>query len=121
LSHHINAAGYIEPCPVLQFATDRVGDKSLDRIYRDSLFLKELKAEIPMETKGCILMENPGWVAGFAERHLATDTSGRGNEIGRLRVMDHVPSHCSATKIPEKSRIYRFAKKKAFFGIGAYG
>lgn len=121
LSHHINASGYIEPCPVIQFATDRVGGKPLDRIYGESLFLKELKVEIPRKTAGCIVMEDPEWLADFVERHVATDTSGRDNEINRLRSMPNVPSHGSAVKIPEKSRIYRFAKKKAFFGLGAYG
>ena len=52
LSHHINASGYIEPCPVIQFATDRVGEKPLDSIYRESAFLKELKLEIPKKNFG---------------------------------------------------------------------
>lgn len=121
LSHHINASGYIEPCPVIQFATDRVGDKPLAEIYRDSVFLDEMKKEIPKKTSGCIIMEDPQWLAGFVEKHAATDTSGRGNEAERLRKMPVVPSHGSGIPVPEKSWIYRFAKKRAFFGLGAYG
>ncbi|MGD9930947.1 MAG: radical SAM/SPASM domain-containing protein [Mangrovibacterium sp.] len=121
LSHHINASGYIEPCPVIQFATDRVGDQPLADIYRSSAFLKELKTEIPRKTSGCILMEDPKWLVDYVERHGATDTSGRGNEAARLRAMPVVCSHGSGTPIPEKNWMYRFAKKRAFFGLGAYG
>ncbi|HKJ42082.1 MAG TPA: radical SAM protein [Sunxiuqinia sp.] len=121
LSHHINASGYIEPCPVIQFATDRVGDKPLAEIYRSSAFLHELKTAIPAKTSGCILMEDPQWLVDFVERHGALDTSGRDNEVERLRAMQKVSSHGSGMPIPEKNRIYKFAKKRAFFGLGAYG
>ena len=121
LSHHINASGYIEPCPVIQFATDRVGDKPLAEIYRSSAFLNELKTAIPKKTSGCILMEDPKWLVDFTERHGATDTSGRDNEAVRLRAMENVCSHGSGRPIPEKSWVYKFAKKRAFFGLGAYG
>ena len=121
LSHHINASGYIEPCPVIQFATDRVGDKSLAEIYRSSVFLKELKTEIPKKTSGCIIMEDPQWLVDYTEKHGATDTSGRDNEAERLRAMEKVCSHGSGKPIPEKNWVYRFAKKRAFFGLGAYG
>ncbi len=121
LSHHINASGYIEPCPVIQFATDRVGDKPLHKIYKESKYLKDLKIEIPKKTSGCIIMENPEWLAEFSENYLALDTSGRGNEFERLKGMPKVPSHSSINPIPEKNWIYKFAKKRAFFGLGAYG
>lgn len=121
LSHHINASGYIEPCPVIQFATDRVGDKPLAEIYRSSAFLKELKHEIPRQTSGCIIMEDPEWLVDFVEKHGAKDTSGRGNEAERLRAMERVCSHGSGKPVPEKNWVYKFAKKRAFFGLGAYG
>lgn len=121
LSHHINAAGYVEPCPVIQFSADRVGEKPLDELYRSSTFLKSLRQEIPQKTSGCILMENPDWVVEIAEKYAAIDTSGRGNETERLRKMAPVPSHGSAAPVREKSWMYRFAKKKAFWGLGAYG
>jgi len=121
LSHHINASGYVEPCPVIQFAADKTGTQPLDELYRSSAFLKDLKQEIPQKTSGCIIMEDPSWVANFAEKYKAADTSGRGNEAERLRNMSPVASHGSGTPVPEKSWMYRFAKKKAFFGLGAYG
>jgi MoaA/NifB/PqqE/SkfB family radical SAM enzyme len=121
LSHHVNASGYIEPCPVIQFATDRVGDKPLENIYKESVFLDELKKEIPKKTSGCIIMEDPKWLVEMVEKYDATDTSGRENEAARLKNMPKVPSHGSGVPVPEKGWIYRFAKKRAFFGLGAYG
>jgi len=121
LSHHINASGFIEPCPVIQFATDNVGDKPLDKIYSESVFLNELKKEIPKKTSGCIIMEDPEWLVNMVEKYDAVDTSGRGNEVARLKAMPKVPSHSSGVPVPEKGWIYRFAKKRAFFGLGAYG
>ena len=121
LSHHINASGYIEPCPVIQFATDRVGEKPLEDIYKESVFLDALRREIPNKTSGCIVMEDPEWLVDRVEKYGALDTSGRGNEAARLRAMPKFPSHGSGVPIPEKMWIYRFAKKHAFFGLGAYG
>ncbi len=121
LSHHINASGDIEPCPVIQFATNNVSDGNLADIYKNSSFLKEFKTEIPNKTKGCIVMDDPQWLVNYTNKHSARDTSGRGNEAERLSAMQKVPSHGSIKSIPEKNRFYRFAKKRAFFGLGAYG
>jgi hypothetical protein len=121
LSHHINASGFIEPCPVIQFAKDNVSDKPLKNIYEESAFLNELKREIPKKTSGCIIMEDPNWLVDIVEKHNALDTSGRDNEAARLKAMPRVPSHGSGVPVPEKGWIYRFAKKRAFFGLGAYG
>ncbi len=121
LSHHINASGDIEPCPVIQFATNNVADAPLEDIYKNSSFLEEFKAEIPLKTEGCIVMDDPQWLTEMAEKHQAKDSSGRGNELERLRAMKKVPSHGSAKQVREKSWAYRFAKKNAFFGLGAYG
>ncbi|WP_205461943.1 radical SAM protein [Mangrovibacterium lignilyticum] len=121
LSHHINASGNIEPCPVIQFAADHVDDKALVDIYRDSAFLRDLKVELPKKTSGCIVMEDPQWLADFVEKYNAADSSGRDNEAERLRAMSRVCSHGSGKVIPEKNKLYRFAKNRAFFGLGAYG
>ncbi len=121
LSHHINASGYIEPCPVIQFASDNVSDAPLVDIYKNSEFLKGIKTEIPPKTTGCIIMDDPKWLVSYVNKNNAKDTSGRGNEAERLSSMPIVPSHGSGVPIPEKNRMYKFAKKRAFFGLGAYG
>jgi MoaA/NifB/PqqE/SkfB family radical SAM enzyme len=121
LSHHINASGDIEPCPVIQFSSHNVDDGPLRELYKKDLFLKDFRAEIPKITQGCILMDNPHWVVKQVEKHKAKDSSGRENETQRLLDANVVPSHGSAKKMREKSWAYRFAKKHAFFGLGAYG
>lgn len=121
LSHHINASGYVEPCPVIQFSTDNINDKSLKEIYGSSAFLKNFKTEVLVKTNGCVLMEDPAWLIEFIERNNAMDTSGRDNEVERLRSMKCVSSHATGIPIPERKGAYKFAKKFAFFGFGAYG
>lgn len=121
LSHHINAAGFVEPCPIIQFAAENLADKPLDRLYAESGFLSDFRNQIQQKTKGCVVMEDPKWLADFVERHQAQNTSGRPNELRQLRLAPETFSHGSCEVIPEKSRIYRFAKRRAFFGLGAYG
>lgn len=121
LSHHINASGFVEPCPIIQFAAENVDDKPLDRLYAESTFLSDFRTQIQQKTKGCVVMEDPQWLAGFVTKHNAHNTSGRKSELERLRLAPETFSHGSCEVIPEKSRIYRFAKRRAFFGLGAYG
>ena len=121
LSHHINPNGNIEPCPVIQFSCDNIRDGNLKDVYEQSGFLKEFKSEVNKQTKGCILMENPGWLAKFALDHQAVNTSNRPEMSEQLINGCMICSHGSCPEIPEKSWIYRIAKKKAFFGLGAYG
>ena len=66
-------------------------------------------------------MEDPNWLQKFAAKHNAANTSNRSNLETQLATASVVPSHGSCPKIPEKSRWYRIAKKRAFFGLGAYG
>jgi len=121
LSHHINPNGDIEPCPVIQFSCDNVGKGDLKAVYEESDFLKEFKSEVNHLTRGCILMENPEWLVKFAEGHQAKNTSNRPDLTEQLAHGCVVCSHGSCPKIPEKNWIYRMAKKRAFFGLGAYG
>jgi len=121
LSHHINPAGFIEPCPVVQFACENIKNGNLAETYENSAFLKDFKEKVAAKTRGCVLMEDPQWLAGFAQRHSALNTSNRENQLQQLSGSPVFCSHGSCPKIPEKSRIYRFFKKYAFFGLGAYG
>ena len=121
LSHHINPSGHIEPCPVIQYSCGTVGDENLKTTYEGSDFLRCLKAGIHAQTNGCIVMENPSWLALLATEHHATNTSGRREMDEQLRTGHVVCSHGGCPVIPETSRLYRFAKRRAFFGLGAYG
>ena len=121
LSHHINASGFVEPCPIIQFATDHIDEKPLAELYAQSNYLADFRTEIQNKTNGCILMEDPQWLAGFVKKHKALNTSGRRGEAERLAKAPVICSHGSCEVIREKSWIYRFAKRRAFFGLGAYG
>lgn len=121
LSHHINPSGDIEPCPVIQVAAENISDGRLDEVYEKSELLKAFREEIHVKTKGCVLMEDPAWIRNFAIEHDARNTSNRPGYLDQLASSPVVASHGSCPVIPEKSLIYRIAKKKAFFGLGAYG
>ena len=121
LSHHINPSGYIEPCPVLQFAVDNIKSSSVEEIYEKSTFLDSFRKEINRKTKGCIIMEDPEWLYSFMARHKVINTSNREDFLEQLKNSPSICSHGSCERIPEKNRIYRFVKNKAFFGLGSYG
>jgi len=121
LSHHINASGFVEPCPIVQFAADQIDQKPLARLYAESEFLSDFRNQIQQKTSGCVVMEDPRWLVDFVEKHEAKNTSGRMNELEHLKLAPELISHGSCDVIPEKSWIYRFAKRRAFFGLGAYG
>ncbi len=121
LSHHINPAGFIEPCPVLQMSCENISHGNLNELYENSHFLSDFRHQIYKKTKGCILMEDPQWLKRFAEKHQATNTSNRDEMWEQLAISPSVSSHGQCKVIPEKSRVYRFVKNRAFFGLGAYG
>ena len=121
LSHHINPAGNIEPCPIIQFSCDSIHSEDLNKVYEESVFLKDFKTGILNKTKGCVLMEDPAWLEQFAKDHNAKNTSNRINMPERLKAAPAICSHGSCPAIPEKHWVYRMAKKMAFFGLGAYG
>jgi len=123
ISHHINPAGDIEPCPPIQFAKDNAGDGTgFARGFDGSGFLARFRGWVSERTRGCVLLECPGELKGFLEKEQARDTTGRGSGAGELAAMrQHPDHHLPGREIPERSWCYRFAKKYWFFGFGAYG
>ncbi len=121
LSHHINASGHIEPCPVIQMARENVSDGKLKPVYENSVFLKDFRSSILQKTKGCVLMEDPVWLKDFADKHDALNTSGRPGMLAGFEKAPVVSSHGCVPRVPEKNWIYKMAKKTAFFGMGSYG
>jgi len=121
LSHHINPGGNIEPCPVIQFSRDHINGLALKEVYENSTFLKDFKVKVSAKTKGCILMEDPAWLQEFVQEHDAINTSNRPDLATQMAKAPVVFSHGSCPRIPEKNWMYRMAKKRAFFGLGAYG
>jgi MoaA/NifB/PqqE/SkfB family radical SAM enzyme len=121
LSHHINASGYIEPCPVIQLAREKIGNENIKNLYEKSALLNDFRNSILHKTKGCVLMEDPAWISQFAKKHTAVNTSNRAGMLTEFENAPCVVSHGSIPEIPEKRWVYRFAKKTAFFGMGSYG
>ena len=123
MSHHVGPGGDIEPCPPVQFARENVGDgRDLARTIGDSEFLRRFRSLCRETTQGCILLEHPERLESFLRQEKARDSSGRDRGYEELGAMTACPGHHqSGREIPEKSRVYRFAKKHWFFGFGAYG
>jgi len=123
ISHHINAHGDIELCPPIQFALDNVEDgNQLVNKIENSNFLRQLRTEIPKKTQGCILLDEPTALIEMIEGAGAYDSSKRNSALAELNKMEKLPGHdIPGKEIPEKSWMYRFAKKNWFFGFGAYG
>lgn len=121
LSHHINPSGYIEPCPVVQIAREKIGDDRVEDLYENSVFLRDFRDEIHHKTRGCVLMEDPLWLKTFSEKQNAANSSNRPGFLKDLETAPSVVSHGSCPVIPEKNLFYRIAKRTAFFGMGSYG
>ena len=67
-------------------------------------------------------MEDPALFRRFAVEEKAVDSSGRERVFDELAAMRRCPSHDLGDEaMPERSVLYRFAKKHWFFGFGAYG
>ncbi len=124
MSHHISPSGAVEFCPPLQMARDFInGDASnLVELFRDSMFLADLRKMTAETSRGCILLEDPGKMWRFLEQQGAIDTTTRGTVREEYQKMNPVPGHdMEGEEIPEQNVFYRLLKKKYFFGFGAYG
>ena len=123
IAAHISPEGYVEPCPPLQLAGDNIGDGTdvYERISR-SAFLGEFRTLSAGTTRGCIIMERPDLLNTLRQEKGAVDSSLRGTMASELARMTPAPSHhIAGSEIPETNAFYRFAKKRWFFGFGAYG
>lgn len=122
VSHHIGPGGHIEPCPVIQFATETVhsGPSIYDTLTR-SAFLKDFREQAAQATRGCIVLERPDIVRDLVAKHGARDSTQRGTALAEFEAMSPRRSqHLPGGEIPEEHWAYRFAKKHWFFGFGAY-
>jgi len=123
ISLHINPSGDIEPCPPIQFSRQNLAEgQHLEPLVRESSFLREFKSFAAAKTRGCILLEDPAALREFVMSHEARDTTGRNTGLQELGEMNPQPGHHQpGREIPERGFVYRWAKRKWFFGFGAYG
>jgi MoaA/NifB/PqqE/SkfB family radical SAM enzyme len=122
-THHVGPWGDIEPCPVIQLATDSIHDsRSLAEMFNESQFLKDFRNLTAGVTRGCVIMERPDLLVDLALKHGARDTTARQKVLDELRsVTPRRSQYQPGDEIPERSFIYRWAKKYAFNDFGAYG
>ena len=122
VSHHIGPGGHIEPCPVIQFATNSVRDNpSIYDAMTQSAFLRDFREAAAEATRGCIVLERPDIVRDLVRKHGARDSTQRGTAMAEFEAMTPRRSqHQAGAEIPEEHWAYRFAKKHWFFGFGAY-
>ena len=122
VSHHIGPGGHIEPCPVIQFATETIRDNaSIYDAMTQSAFLRDFREAAAAATHGCIVLERPDIVRDLVIKHGARDSTQRGTAMAEFEAMTPRRSQYQpGEEIPEEHWMYRFAKKHWFFGFGAY-
>ncbi len=122
ISHHIGPSGAIEPCPIIQFATETIKDSpSIYDLMTKSEFLNDFRETSAKATQGCIVLERPDLVHDLVVKHGAKDTTQRQTALVELQVLKPRNSqHNPQEQIPEKHWLYRFAKKHWYFGFNAY-
>jgi MoaA/NifB/PqqE/SkfB family radical SAM enzyme len=122
VSHHISPYGDVEPCPIIQFARETIHDRaSLFETMTKSEFLRDFRTAASQATRGCIVLERPDLVRELVLQHGARDTTQRRTALAELeRLTPRNSQHNPGDEIPEDHWAYRFAKKRWFFGFGAY-
>ncbi len=122
VSHHIGPSGGIEPCPIIQFASETIYDgRPLYDLLTQSEFLRDFRETSGRATRGCVVLERPDLVRQLVERHQAHDTTQRGTALAELDALQPRSSqHAPGQEIPEEHWAYRIAKRYWFFGFGAY-
>ncbi|RMF40719.1 MAG: radical SAM protein, partial [Planctomycetota bacterium] len=85
-THHIGPSGDIEPCPVIQLATDSIHDqRPLREVFNHSNFLREFREITAQHTRGCVVLERPDLLLELAQRHGARDTTLRKRAFEELQ------------------------------------
>ncbi len=122
ISHHISPRGDIEPCPIIQFATETIRDpRGIYATMRDSTFLKDFRELSARHTRGCVVLERPDLVKELVVKHGAKDTTARGTAMAELEAMTpRFSQWLPGEEIPEKHWMYKLAKKYWFNDFNAY-
>jgi MoaA/NifB/PqqE/SkfB family radical SAM enzyme len=123
ISHHISPRGEIEPCPIIQFATENIRDKrGAFETIRSSAFLHDFREAARHSTRGCIVLERPDLMKELVLKHSARDTTIRGTALAELSAMEpRFSQWLPGREVPERHWMYRLAKKYWFYDFGAYG
>lgn len=122
VSHHVGPRGDIEPCPIIQFATETIRDpRGIYATIRDSAFLKDFREISARETRGCVILERPDLVKQLVEKHGARDTTVRARAMAELEALTpRFSQWLPGEEVPERHWMYRWTKKYWFNDFGAY-
>jgi hypothetical protein len=122
ISHHIGPRGDIEPCPIIQFATETIRDpRGIYATMRDSSFLKDFRELSARHTRGCVVLERPDLVKDLVVKHNARDTTARGTAMAELEAMTpRFSQWLPGEEVPEKHWMYKLAKRYWFNDFNAY-
>jgi len=122
ISHHVGPAGDIEPCPIIQFATENIRDpRGIFKTMSDSAFLRDFRQLSARHTRGCVVLERPDLVKQLVVKHGARDTTQRGTAMAELDAMKpRFSQWLPGEEQPEKHWMYRLAKKYWFSDFNAY-
>lgn len=123
LGFHIGPRGSVEPCPPLSFACETVRDHDRDlfRAIDESRFLRGFQQFASCRTRGCVILESPAELAAWMKSQGAADYSGRDAYAELAAAARRTSHHLPGEEIPEDYWLYRFLKRRLFFGLGAYG
>lgn len=121
-THHIGPAGDIEPCPIIQLATESIYDnKPLKETLNESGFLRDFRELAATHTRGCVVLERPDMLIDLAKKHGARDTTQRKSAIAELEAtIPRRSQYVPGGEIRERNLAVRFAKWLAFNDFGAY-
>lgn len=122
ISHHVSPTGAIEPCPIIQFATEDITDKrGLFETFTKSEFLADFRQTSAAHTRGCVVLERPDVVKQLVLKHSAKDTTVRQSAMAELDRMSPRPSQwVKEENIPEKHWMYWVAKRFFYTDFGVY-
>lgn len=122
ISHHVSPGGHIEPCPIIQFATENLKDeRGIYETLTQSAFLADFRTTAAKHTRGCIMLERPDLVKDLAKRHGARDTTIRQTAVAELDSMTPRPSQWTEDEqIPEQHWMYWIAKRFFYQDFGVY-
>jgi MoaA/NifB/PqqE/SkfB family radical SAM enzyme len=130
ISHHINPWGGIEPCPIIQFASESIHDDpelssdeqlTLGEKMVQSEFLSDFRQLAQQTTRGCIVLERPDLLRDLVVRHGSRDATVRQSALAELEAMEvRTSQYLPGAEIPEKSWAYRLIKKFLYNDFGVY-
>src|SRR6056297_3868454 len=96
-------------------------DRPLKEVFNESEFLRDFRELTAQNTRGCVIMERPDLLLELADKHAARDTTARGKVLAELQqTVPRRSQYQPGDEIPERSLVYRWAKKYAFNDFGAY-